>query len=113
MHHGGFSWTTFQVFDISFVVNSNLEVRTSVSINFETGAAEKGALFTYEAIPRGCLLSFDTVVDKYRCSDNISADWLRNIVESGLALFEVMGLGGMNTRGFGRMKVLNIEGGLQ
>lgn len=37
----------------SFIVNSNLEVRTSVSIDPATGAAESGALFTYEAIPRG------------------------------------------------------------
>src|SRR5579884_597903 len=36
----------------SQIVNSNLEVRTSVSIDPATGAAEQGALFTYEAIPR-------------------------------------------------------------
>ena len=36
----------------SQIVNSNLEVRTSVAINPETGAAEERALFTYEAIPR-------------------------------------------------------------
>ena len=50
----------------SQVVNSNLEVRTSVSINPETGAAEEGALFTYEAIPRATFLWFDVVVDDYR-----------------------------------------------
>ena len=38
------------------IVNSNLEVRTSVSISPETGAAEAGALFTYEAIPRDTYL---------------------------------------------------------
>lgn len=48
------------------VVNSNLEVRTSVSINPETGAAEEGALFTYEAIPRATFLWLDVVVDDYR-----------------------------------------------
>lgn len=48
------------------VANSNLEVRTSVSINPETGAAEEGALFTYEAIPRATFLWLDVVVDDYR-----------------------------------------------
>ena len=48
------------------VVNSNLEVRTSVSINPETGAAEPGALFTYEAIPRATFLWLDVIVDDYR-----------------------------------------------
>jgi CRISPR-associated protein Cmr4 len=48
------------------VVNSNLEVRTSVSIDPKTGAAEKGALFTYEAIPRAAFLWLDVVVDDYR-----------------------------------------------
>ena len=50
----------------SQVVNSNLEVRTSVAINPETGAAEEGALFTYEAIPRATFLWMDVVVDDYR-----------------------------------------------
>ena len=50
----------------SQIVNSNLEVRTSVSINPETGAAEDGALFTYEAIPRATFLWFDVIVDDYR-----------------------------------------------
>jgi CRISPR-associated protein Cmr4 len=50
----------------SQVVNSNLEVRTSVAINPETGAAEDGALFTYEAIPRAAFLWMDVVVDDFR-----------------------------------------------
>jgi CRISPR-associated protein Cmr4 len=50
----------------SQVVNSSLEVRTSVSIDPETGAAESGALFTYEAIPRAAFLWMDLVVDDYR-----------------------------------------------
>ena len=50
----------------SQIVNSNLEVRTSVSINPETGAAEEGALFTYEAIPRAAILWMEVVVDDYR-----------------------------------------------
>ena len=96
------------------IVNSNLEVRTSVSIDFETGAAEPGALFTYEAIPRAALLNFDVVVDSYRCKGDfspenaISAEKVWEVVKSGLRLFEVMGLGGMNTRGFGRTRIVNL-----
>ena len=37
------------------IINANLEVRTSVSIDPLTGAAREGALFTSEAIPRGSL----------------------------------------------------------
>jgi CRISPR-associated protein Cmr4 len=50
----------------SQVVNSNLEVRTSVAINPKTGAAEDGALFTYEAIPRATFLWLDAVCDDFR-----------------------------------------------
>ena len=43
----------------AYIVNSNLEVRTSVAIDPATGAAEEGALFTYEALPRGTVLSWE------------------------------------------------------
>ena len=56
--------TTQRLF--SQIVNSNLEVRTSVSIDPKTGAAESGALFTYEAIPRTTWLWSDVVEDNYR-----------------------------------------------
>ena len=151
----------------SQIVNSNLEVRTSVSINPETGAAEEGALFTYEAIPRATVLWMDVVVDdfrdefpskkklekwedilkekndsakqllkswhlwkedekekfddslhkalnwvkddlgKYR-NKNSSIDWedAAKVVTSGLEWAEHLGIGGMGTRGFGRIKTL-------
>lgn len=92
----------------SEIVNSNLEVRTSVSIDFETGAAEKHALFTYEAIPRTTLFTFDVVVDSYRCTETVTPDKVWQVVNSGLTLFEVMGIGGMNTRGFGRIRIANL-----
>jgi len=50
----------------SQVVNSNLEVRTSVSINPETGAASDKALFTYEALPRAALLWLDVIQDDFQ-----------------------------------------------
>jgi len=47
------------------LINSALEVRTSVAINPETGAAEPRALFTYEAIPRATFLVFDVIINDY------------------------------------------------
>jgi len=157
-------------------VNSNLEVRTSVSINPETGAAEEGALFTYEAIPRATVLWLDVVVSDYRgefptqerleewetlfqngtCTDEVKSrlqkwrlwrqddndekcqealttarQWLQDekengqtrwrweiqtmqnvdqsplgVIQAGLAWTEHLGVGGMGTRGFGRIRKL-------
>lgn len=115
----------------SLVVNSNLEVRTSVSIDPATGAAEEGALFTYEALPRGTVLQFPVTyhdpqhyvfptwneavkrVEPEPFPTDRTAAWVQTQVEKGLALMEYLGVGGMNTRGFGRLKVLNLgaEGG--
>lgn len=102
------------------VVNSNLEVRTSVSIDSETGAAKDGALFTYEAIPRGTWLWCDVIEDDYRPDFPITSEkhngggplgvsWKRplDVVSSGLRLIEYMGVGGMSTRGFGRLRVVH------
>lgn len=102
------------------IVNSNLEVRTSVSINPKTGAAEEGLLFTYEAIPRGTWLTSDVVVDDYGngfpkaseekwTTENPAAKkWEKpiDVASSGLRLIEYLGVGGMGTRGFGRMAVI-------
>lgn len=103
------------------IVNSNLEVRTSVSIDPDTGAAEEKALFTYEAIPRGTILKFDITYNsgeyfrvgnkvlRTECGGEVDICWVKTQVEKGLKLFEVLGIGGMNTRGMGRMRVLNLE----
>jgi len=122
------------------IVNDNLEVRTSVSIDPQTGAAAEGALFTYEALPRATVLYFDVIVShpKYYCiartvekngkketesviplSDNNghpegNIDKVKSTVNNGLKLFETLGVGGMNTRGMGRLRVLNLSvGGAQ
>jgi CRISPR-associated protein Cmr4 len=113
----------------SLVVNSNLEVRTSVSINPATGAAEKGALFTYEALPRGTVLRFPVVyhnpqhyvfpawvekrdgkgeVQPTPFPDEWGAAWVKEQVAAGLRLMEYLGVGGMGTRGFGRLRILNL-----
>jgi CRISPR-associated protein Cmr4 len=100
------------------IVNSNLEVRTSVSIDPFTGAAESGALFTYEALPRATFLTFDVVEDDYRGKEEFKNYcekfkeremvklWKRplDVVYAGLDLAEALGIGGMGTRGFGRIR---------
>jgi len=58
--YGNCTWRYF-----SELINSALEVRTSVAINPETGAAEPRALFTYEAIPRATFLVFDVIINDY------------------------------------------------
>lgn len=106
----------------SRIANDNLEVRTSVAIDPATGAAEEGALFTYEAIPRSTIMWFEVVYNKpeyFRINgqeikkdggETADAGWVRGNVENGLKYLETLGVGGMNTRGMGRLKVLNNGG---
>lgn len=102
------------------IVNDNLEVRTSVSIDPQTGAAAEGALYTYEAIPRASVFCFDVVVSDpkfYRIGgqeplkNNSGKEKVMQTLNNGLALFESLGIGGMNTRGMGRLRVLNLKAG--
>ncbi len=99
----------------SLIVNNNLEVRTSVSIDPATGAAEEKALFTFEALPRGTVLVFDIYYrngSSYRINNQpitVDCSWVKKHIEEGLSVFATLGIGGMNTRGMGRLKVLNLE----
>ncbi|RJX27663.1 MAG: type III-B CRISPR module RAMP protein Cmr4 [Dethiobacter sp.] len=108
----------------SQIVNSNLEVRTSVAIDPETGAAKDRALFTYEALPRSTWLWMDVIEDDFvgcfpkterqfsgvqeNSGDSLAEAWERplHVVRAGLRLMEYLGVGGMGTRGFGRLKVM-------
>ncbi|MDD5035130.1 MAG: type III-B CRISPR module RAMP protein Cmr4 [Methylococcaceae bacterium] len=90
------------------LVNSNLETRTSVSIDFETGAGVEGALFTYEAMPRGTLYRGQVDFDDLRFPDLYHKG--KTLVEHGLDLACALGLGAMTTRGFGRMQAMLVEG---
>ncbi|KKM11695.1 CRISPR-associated protein Cmr4 [Clostridiales bacterium PH28_bin88] len=106
----------------SQVVNSNLEVRTSVAIDPERGAAKENALFTYEALPRATFLAAEAVLDDYRDGKNIQLfpkdksakgnslpeQWEGplDVLAAGLRMIEWLGVGGMGTRGFGRMTVV-------
>ena len=101
----------------SQIVNSNLEVRTSVSIDPITGAAKEGALFTSEAIPRGTILygnirifdknSFTGIEGKLEPLPDVKN--LECALKESKHFFETLGIGGMTTRGFGRIKIKFIE----
>jgi CRISPR-associated protein Cmr4 len=101
----------------SLVVDDQLEVRTSVSIDPTTGAAADGALFTTEAIPRGTFLYFHVTAMNPSYFQNpgqqtpkegkieFGASKIHEHVDLGFELLEYLGLGGSNTRGLGRMRV--------
>jgi len=103
------------------VVNSNLEVRTSVSINPETGAAEDRLLFSYETLPRGTVLVWEIIAKNpkhFRVGgeeisvqvdddDRIDApDKVFMVTRKAHPYLEHLGIGGMGTRGMGRVKVV-------
>jgi CRISPR-associated protein Cmr4 len=95
------------------IVNSNLEVRTSVAIKPETGAAEEGALFTYEALPRGTVLAWEIVcrdpnhfkIKKEPITAVKSPDDIKKVIEAANSYLSHLGIGGMGTRGMGRLQV--------
>jgi len=108
----------------SHIANNNLEVRTSVAINPETGTAEDKALFKYEALPRATFLWCDIIEDDYSNSFPLTDKRYKNkkenegellnkswkspmdVVRTGFKLAEYLGVGGMSTRGFGRIKTI-------
>jgi CRISPR-associated protein Cmr4 len=99
----------------SHLVNSNLEVRTSVSIAPETGAAEEGALFTYEALPRSTVLVWDLTCrdPRHFKAGGSEVEAVKNVsdvfdvVSAAHPYLEHLGIGGMGTRGMGRLRVLS------
>jgi len=101
----------------SHIVNSNLEVRTSVSINPETGAAEEGALFTYEALPRSAVLFWEVIcknpahfkVGNAAVDAVDSSDGVFDVVTAARLYLECLGIGRMGTRGMGRLRVLSAK----
>ena len=98
----------------SRLVNDNLEVRTSVSIDPSTGAADEGALFNYEAIPRTTFFEYEVVYNDPQhfkvgeATPSLSREDVMQTVEGGMSDFALTGVGGMNTRGMGRLELLNI-----
>ena len=94
----------------SHIVNDNLEVRTSVRIDPETGTAEAGKLFTYEAIPRGTVLGFEIGIDNALAKQRgINPDIVNDIIMGVSPYFKNLGTGGMGTRGFGRLELDKVK----
>jgi CRISPR-associated protein Cmr4 len=108
------------------IVNSNLEVRTSVSIDPATGAAQERALFSYEALPRGTVLVWEVIAKNPRLfkigNQEIQLDGhadparqgpehVLEVVKKAHPYLEHLGVGGMGTRGMGRIKVIEPTGG--
>lgn len=95
---------------LSHIINSNLEVRTSVSIDPITGAAKEGALFTSEAIPRGTIFSGNIRIFKRLNDDTLpEIKLVCEALEDSKHFFETLGIGGMTTRGFGRLKMGSLN----
>ncbi|HOI25572.1 MAG TPA: type III-B CRISPR module RAMP protein Cmr4 [Caldisericia bacterium] len=90
----------------SNVVNDNLEVRTSVAIDPKTGTAIDGALFSYEAIPRATILKLNITVNDPRLfnKNQFEKKDILETIKDGMSYIECFGMGGMTTRGMGRMK---------
>jgi CRISPR-associated protein Cmr4 len=92
---------------ISQIINSNLEVRTSVSIDPLTGAAKENALFTSEAIPRGTIFSGDIrIMERPVSNEYPNAEIIETMINEVAKYYEIFGIGGMVTRGFGRIKII-------
>ena len=95
------------------IVNSNLEVRTSVAIDPATGSAKEGALFTYEALPRGTVLFWEVTCRNPKHfkinGDDVEAvespEKVRDVVTDAHPYLEHLGIGGMGSRGMGRLRV--------
>ncbi len=98
------------------IVNSNLEVRTSVSIDPITGAAKERALFTSEAIPRGTVFYGNIrIFDKKNFEDIEpslkplpTVEDLKGALNGSKHFYKTLGIGGMTTRGFGRL-IINLK----
>ncbi|WP_297447004.1 RAMP superfamily CRISPR-associated protein [Desulfurobacterium sp.] len=102
------------------IVNSNLEVRTSVAIDPITGAAKERALFTSEAIPRGTILHgtiriFNKKAFEGKKNDESNSEtlpetkYLIEALKESRHFYETLGIGGMTTRGFGRLIINSNE----
>lgn len=87
----------------SQIINDNLEVRTSVRIDTETGTAKEGLLFTYEAMPRGTVFGFEIIVDMRRGTSAFEP-----LIKATFPYMQLLGIGGMGTRGFGRIDVFEL-----
>jgi CRISPR-associated protein Cmr4 len=94
---------------VANIIKSNLEVRTSVSIDPLTGAAKEKALFTSEAIPRGTIFygNIRIAEEPLKQEGNENQEFILEGLKESKKYFEILGIGGMTTRGFGRLKIFD------
>lgn len=97
------------------IADTAMEVRTSVTIDPRTGAAEKNKLFTYEAVPAGAIFQTDLnflggkFPDAFRektPSPGNAKLLFEDIEKYGFPYLSMTGMGGNVTRGFGRVRFL-------
>jgi CRISPR-associated protein Cmr4 len=93
------------------LVETAMEVRTSVSIDPETGAAEDKKLFTSEAVPAGTLFQIDLNFLGGALGGPFSGfssanELFEEIEIFGFPYLALTGIGGNVTRGFGRVRFL-------
>jgi len=91
---------------LSQIINANLEVRTSVSIDPLTGAAKDSALFTSEAIPRGTVFTGNIrIMERITDDNDLSVELIKKALKDSKIYYETFGIGGLVTRGFGRLGI--------
>lgn len=102
------------------IAETALEVRTSVAIDPETGAAEDKKLFTLEAVPAGSIftVNLDFLGGKFPeeafgkdengkpVADQSAAALFASVEKYGFPYLAHIGMGGNVTRGFGRVRFI-------
>lgn len=78
-----------------------VEIRSGNAIDRKTGTASRGGLFSSEGIPKGSEFSFEIVCENLK-------DYEIGHLKSGLDSFSDSSLGGLSSRGFGKIN-LDIE----
>jgi CRISPR-associated protein Csm3 len=82
------------------------EEKTEVKINRITGTAFSGALTSKERIPAGTRFEFRLCLKVFNGDDR---EELLNLVKKGLKLLELDALGGSGSRGYGKVKFVNLK----
>lgn len=102
------------------IVNNNLDLNTSIAVDPSTGAAKAGALYQFEAVPRSSVFWFKISylspasfsIDSFTWKENgvaksakATMKFLYSAMFRSLKRYETLGVGGMKSRGYGRLKV--------
>ena len=80
------------------------EYRDGVGIDRETGAAKGGAKYDFEIVPKGSKFTFYMTAENLDDDQKKYLDYILNVLESG-----ELSIGGMTTRGLGRIRLEDRE----